>query len=271
MGSRTCGTCGRCRSTRFHCAYRGLTGGRSGQRGFASCASDGRASVCAEGISTSHVNAVRGAVIRLVEFCERAGWPLDESTCLTRELFDAFLDEVRGTDWGVKYKRQTACGVKQLFEESHDFGWIRLRSPRVYLPESCPQTAAACRATLPAEIVKRLNEPGALELLGVGERAAVLVLMDCGLRATDTARLRADALITGSDGAPYLRYWNHKRRREAIVPISDRAAEAIATHRAWVERALSRLRVVVPAAECQRPWPAADGLPVHHRHAAPLV
>jgi integrase len=187
------------------------------------------------GLSTSHVNAVRGAVIHLAEFCEQAAWPLDDVECLTRELFDAFLDDVRGAEWGVKHKRQTVCGVKQLFEESHDFGWIRLRNPRVYLPGELPSDRGRLPRDLPAEIVKRLNEPGALGLLGVRERAAVLILMDCGLRATDTARLRADALITGSDGAPYLRYWNHKRRREAIVPISDRAAEAIAAHRAWVD------------------------------------
>jgi len=187
------------------------------------------------GLSTSHVGAVRGALIHLVEFCERAGWPLDDRECLTRELFDAFLDEVRGADWGVKHKRQTTSGVKQLFEESHDFGWIRLRNPRVYLPGELPSDRGRLPRDLPAEIVKRLNEPSALGLLGVGERAAVLILMDCGLRATDTARLRADALITGSDRAPYLRYWNHKRHREAIVPISDRAAEAIAAQRAWVD------------------------------------
>ena len=42
---------------------------------------------------------------------------------------------------------------------------------------------------------------------------------------------RSIAVTTGSDGAPYLRYWNHKRRREAVVPISDRAVEAIAAQR----------------------------------------
>ena len=136
------------------------------------------------GLSTSHVNAVRGAVIHLVEFCERGGWPLDDVECLTRELFDAFLDDVRGTDWGIKHKRQTACGVKQLFEESHDFGWIKLRNPRVYLPGELPSDRGRLPRDLPAEIVKRLNAPSALELLGLlgllglGERAAVLILMD---------------------------------------------------------------------------------------------
>ena len=62
----------------------------------------------------------------------------------------------------------------------------------------------------------------------------MLVLIDCGLRAIDTARLKIDAVISGSDGAPYLRYFNHKRSREAVVPLSDRAAQAIAAQRASV-------------------------------------
>lgn len=112
---------------------------------------------------------------------------------------------------------------------------ISVCNPRVYLSGELPSESRRVPRNLPPEVVKRLNEPAALGLLRIDERAAVLVLMDCGLRATDTARLRADALISGSDGAPYLRYWNHKRRREAIVPISDRAVDAIAAQREWVQ------------------------------------
>jgi integrase len=186
------------------------------------------------GASFSHVNSIRLAVMRLVEFCEQAGWPLDDQGCLTRELFDAFLDRVRFLEAGVEHRRKLAYGVKQLFEDSHDLGWISLRHPRVYLRGELPAQQERLPRALPAELVVRLNQPGSLEPLTVAERAAVLVVLDCGLRATDTARLKLDAVISGSDGAPYLRYFNHKRRREAVVPLSDRAAEAIAAQRAWV-------------------------------------
>jgi integrase len=187
-----------------------------------------------QGASAGHIGQVRRAVLALVEFCERAGWPLDSPACLTRELFDAFLDHVRAADQGTTVKHRDAVGVRQLFEQTHDLGWISLRNPRVYLRGELPRIRDHLPRALPPAVVKRLNEPGAFELLRQDERAAVLVLMDCGLRARDSARLRIDAVITGSDGAPYLRYWNHKRRREAVVPISDRAAEAIAVQRASV-------------------------------------
>ena len=186
------------------------------------------------GTSTSHINGVRLAVVRLIEFCELQGWPLDDPSCLTRELFDAFLDHVRFLEASAKQKHRIAYGVKQLLEESHDLGWISLRHPRVYLRGELPTQRQWLPRALPAEVMVRLNEPRSLEQLTVGERAAVLVLMDCGLRATDTVCLKIDAVISGSDGAPYLRYWNHKRRREAVVPLSERASEAIAGQRAWV-------------------------------------
>ena len=204
-----------------------------------------------QGASAGHVAQVRRAVLALVEFCERAGWPLDSPACLTRELFDAFLDHVRVLDQGQTVKHGLAVGVRQLFEQAHDLGWISLRNPRVYLRGELPRIRDHLPRALPPAVLKRLNEPGALELLRQDERAAVLVLMDCGLRARDTARLRIDVVITGSDGAPYLRYWNHKRRREAVVPLSDRAAEAIAVQRAVGARAFP-----ASASGCSRGcWP----------------
>jgi integrase len=187
-----------------------------------------------QGTSASHVAQVRRAVLALVEFCEHGGWPLDGPACLTRDLFDAFLDHIRFLDHGQTVKHDLAVGVRQLFEQAHDLGWISLSCPRVYLRGELPRIRDHLPRALPPAVVKRLNEPGALELLRQDERAAVLVLMDCGLRARDTARLKIDVVITGSDGAPYLRYWNHKRRREAVVPLSDRAVEAIAVQRASV-------------------------------------
>ncbi len=36
-----------------------------------------------------------------------------------------------------------------------------------------------------------------------------------------------DCLVTDADGAPYLRYWNTKMKREALVPIDDELRQGI--------------------------------------------
>ena len=147
------------------------------------------------GISLVHVIAVRLATVRFGAFCEQHGWPLDGPGCLSRELFDAFLDHVRCLPIGDSH-HAIASSVKQLFEDTHDHGWIELRNPRVYLPGEIPTRKDWLPRALPAEVVKRLGEPGALDSLTVDERAVVLVLMDGGLRASDTIRLGLDTVTT---------------------------------------------------------------------------
>jgi hypothetical protein len=59
-------------------------------------------------------------------------------------------------------------------------------------------------------------------------RLLARILMSTGLRVGDGARLRLDCVVRDGQGAPYLRYTNHKMRRDAFVPIDTDLAEAIA-------------------------------------------
>ena len=61
--------------------------------------------------------------------------------------------------------------------------------------------------------LKRWNHP-AHELVTV-------VLMRCGLRVSDALKLRFDCIVRDAESAPYLRYFNHKMKREALVPIDE--------------------------------------------------
>jgi hypothetical protein len=60
-------------------------------------------------------------------------------------------------------------------------------------------------------------------------RLITLILIRCGLRITDACKV--PCVVTDADGAPYLRYYNHKMRREALVPIDEELAGQIALHR----------------------------------------
>jgi integrase len=45
--------------------------------------------------------------------------------------------------------------------------------------------------------------------------------MRCGLRVSDATGLAFDCIVHDRDHAPYLRYFNHKMKREALVPIDE--------------------------------------------------
>jgi site-specific recombinase XerD len=65
------------------------------------------------------------------------------------------------------------------------------------------------------------------ELRDQTTRTLVRVLIETGLRSVDAMRLPLDPVTCDQAGAPYLRFYNHKASRDAIIPISDRARQAI--------------------------------------------
>ena len=52
-------------------------------------------------------------------------------------------------------------------------------------------------------------------------RLITIILIRCGLRATDACTLPFDCLLHDGQHAAYLRYFNNKMRREAAVPIDE--------------------------------------------------
>lgn len=70
-----------------------------------------------------------------------------------------------------------------------------------------------------------------MRLLPAG-RCQTRPLIRCGLRITDALRLPADCLVTDTDGAPYLRYDNHKMKRQAPVPFDEELQALISAERA---------------------------------------
>jgi hypothetical protein len=65
-------------------------------------------------------------------------------------------------------------------------------------------------------------------------RLATLILIRAGLRVTDALSLSRDCVVTDADGAPYLRYDNHKMKRQALVPIDEQLHALIVEQQARV-------------------------------------
>lgn len=70
-----------------------------------------------------------------------------------------------------------------------------------------------------ADNLDRWSDPAA--------RLVTLILMRCGLRVGDVLKLSFDRIVCDADAAPYLRYFNHKMKREALFPIVDELEGAI--------------------------------------------
>jgi integrase len=102
----------------------------------------------------------------------------------------------------------------------------------VFYPADHPCRGERLPRALAEQVMAQLEQPGNLNRFdNPSYRLITVILMRCGLRITDALRLRSDCVTTGADGAPYLRYFNHKMCRDALVPIDTDLVNAIGHQR----------------------------------------
>jgi integrase len=103
----------------------------------------------------------------------------------------------------------------------------------MFFTEDYPQRSERLPKALAEHVMAQLEHPDNLDRWdNPTYRLITIILMRCGLRITDALRLRDDCITTDADGAPYLRYFNHKMKRDALVPIDPDLADLIGTQRA---------------------------------------
>ena len=72
------------------------------------------------------------------------------------------------------------------------------------------------------------------------------ILIRTGLRIGDATRLALDCLVRDPQGAVYLRYRNHKMRRDAVVPIDDELTTMIQTQQERTRQRFPTTAVLLP-------------------------
>ena len=81
------------------------------------------------------------------------------------------------------------------------------------------------------------------------------------LRSSSNARFRVSSVVTlmrnclemGSDGHPYLRYFNVKASREAMLPIPPLLAEQLGRQQAFLKERIARAKQALPNGYCGLP------------------
>jgi site-specific recombinase XerD len=97
-----------------------------------------------------------------------------------------------------------------------------LPAAAMFFTEDYPQRAERLPRALAEHVMSQLESAENLDQWdNPTYRLVTEILMNCGLRITDALRLPTDCVITDADGAPYLKYFNHKMKRDALVPIDE--------------------------------------------------
>ena len=89
--------------------------------------------------------------------------------------------------------------------------------------EDYPRKPARLPRALAEHIMAQVEDPANLaRCTDPAVRLVTVILMRCGLRSGDALKLPREGCIAHDpDGAPYLRYYNHKMKREALVPVDE--------------------------------------------------
>ena len=140
--------------------------------------------------------------------------------------------------------RVTAPGI--FFQAIRQHDWDdSLPTTAVFFPGDLPARPPRLTRRVAEHIMAQVEAPANLDKWPNPEgRLITIILIRCGLRATDACTLPFDCLLHDGQDAAYLRYFNNKMRREAAVPIDEELETEI---RAQQQRVCSPLAGPAPA------------------------
>jgi len=149
---------------------------------------------------------------------------------LTRSLIETYLAHLSERFPNPKSRTGQITSLAGLLRAARQHGWEpRLPTRAEVHQEDYPRLMRGAPRALSEYVMVQLEHPETLARFPDPRgRLLARILMNTGLRVGDGAKLRLDCITRDGQGAPYLRYTNHKMRRDAFVPIDTDLAAAIA-------------------------------------------
>jgi integrase len=191
---------------------------------------------------------------RFASFCGQAG-----VTCLAgidRTVIEAYLACLHAELAGRQRHNDHIGQLNAFFCAVRQHRWDdTLPAGALIFPDDYPKRAERLPRALAEHVMAQVEHPANLDRWdNPAYQLVTLILIRAGLRITDALSLEHDCVVTDAAGAPYLRYLNHKMKRQALVPIDEQLRNLISGQQRRVARTLSS-----PARLFPRPTKNCDG------------
>jgi integrase len=201
------------------------------------------------GISASTCYRGAHAVTRFSVFLGQAG--VRGPARITREILERYLAVLQTEVPGTKTRRSEIGLVNTFLQAVRRHEWdVTLPPSAMFFPEDYPKDGEKLPRALAEHVMAQVEAPAALaRQANPAYRLVTLILIRCGLRASDAIKIPFDCVVRDADGAPYLRYYNRKMKREALVPVDEELESLIAGQQDRVlQRWPARTPVLFPRA-----------------------
>lgn len=157
---------------------------------------------------------------------------------VSRELIEGFLLYLRTSTLKAATQLRHAGSLARLLDEQREGALRGLPSMALVRRGELPRVDYRLPRGLSETVFGQVIDPSNLaKLRRERDRTVILLLALTGLRVSSVVTLARDALQTGSDGHPYLRYRNVKLKREATLPIAPQLSEQLSRHERWLAEA----------------------------------
>lgn len=175
------------------------------------------------GLSIATVIGDVRALTRFSEFLAAAAPDVEHLAGIDRPLLERYLAWLSTQPGGPSVKEDWVWGLQTFFQTVRQHGWDdTLPTTATFFTGDTPSRPPQLTRHLSEHVMAQVEAPGNLDRWPHPEgRLVTMILIRCGLRASDACTLGFDCLLHDGQSAPYLRYVNHKMKREAAVPIDD--------------------------------------------------
>ena len=181
------------------------------------------------GLSAGWAYRCVDSITRFASFLASPAAGVDALAHLDRAVLERYLADLR-TELAGKKAHRTHIGVlSSFFQAIRQHSWDdTLPASTQFFAEDYPKDGERLPRALAEHVMAQLEHPGNLSRWDdPARRLITVILMRCGLRISDAARLPFGCIAHDAEGAPYLRYYNHKMKREALVPVGEKLQQLI--------------------------------------------
>jgi len=199
----------------------------------------------ATGLSASTAGTGARVLTRFAGFLAAQPAPADGLPDVDRPLIECYLAGLHAEMGGRQCHFQHVGALNGFLRAIRQHGWDDdLPASAMIFPEDYPKRGQRLPRALAAHVMAQVEQPANLARQdNPACQLITLILIRCGLRISSATGLAFDCLVTDANGAPYLRYYNTKMKREALVPIDDELARQIAGQQ---QRTLQRFPAGTP-------------------------
>jgi len=174
------------------------------------------------GLSGNVVYKDVSVVTHFARFLARPETGVDCLAQLDRAVLERYLAEVH-SQMAAEALRKHLGMVHNFLQAIRLHAWdTSLPASAMFFAEDKPRQARPLPRYLAEQVMAQIEDPANLARWeDPARRLITLILIRCGLRITDAVEMPFDCVVCDADGAPFLRYYNHKMKREAVVPIDE--------------------------------------------------